>query len=358
MPQTIPRNGTSAALIWVVSDGTAGMRLQAIALAEALQRVRPDWKCDEFCVGPHPLIRAMPRLAAWVPSMPLYGKPAGLSSGQPGGGALSRRPHAGRYPDMMITCGRRMAGFAMAMRRRARADGKSMQIVHIQDPRLPPAMFDALVVPRHDRVRGANVLVTIGSLNRLTLASIQNSMMQLPSRWLGTTRRTSVAVMIGGNNRRYRITPDMADSMADRLADFAHSAGATLMIVASRRTPKGLVERLCARLPAGGAMIPQRDEPNVYPGILGLAQAVIVTSDSVNMASESAITGKPVLIAPWQGANAENPSGESGRIRTFHSNMFAGQHAAPLATSIPNGHFERLDEMDGLTEELLKLLER
>ena len=251
-----------------------------------------------------------------------------------------------------------MAGFALAMRQRAQADGKPMQIVQLQDPRLPPAMFDALVVPRHDRARGANVLVTTGSLNRLTLESIKAAMMTLPSRWLTTTRHTAVAVMIGGDNRRYRITPEMADGMADRLARFAAEAKVTLMIMASRRTPDGLVERLCANLPAGGAMLPLKGEPNVYPGILGLAQAVIVTSDSVNMASEASITGKPVLIAPWQSAAETNPSGEAGRIRAFHDHMFAGNHTAPMAGTIPNGSFERLDEMAGLTEELLAVLER
>ena len=379
MPQTTAIDGTGPVLVRVVSDGTAGMRLQALALAESLQRARPDWKCDEFTITPHPLTRAMPRLAAWLPSMPLYGSTppgrgtgresgretgratgglAGGRAGVPGAASLSRRPHAGRYPDIMITCGRRMAGFALAMRRRARADGKPMQIVQLQDPRLPPAMFDALVVPRHDRARGANVLVTTGSLNRLTLDSIKSAMMALPSRWLTTTRHTAVAVMIGGDNRRYRITPEMADGMADRLACFAAGAKATLMIMASRRTPDGLVERLCANLPAGGAMLPQKGEPNVYPGVLGLAQAVIVTSDSVNMASEAAITGKPVLIAPWQSATDTNPSGEAGRIRAFHDHMFAGSHTAPMAGTIPNGSFERLDEMAGLTEELLTLLGR
>ena len=379
MPQTTAIDGTGPVLVRVVSDGTAGMRLQALALAESLQRARPDWKCDEFTITPHPLTRAMPRLAAWLPSMPLYGSTppgrgtgretgretgratgglAGGRAGVPWAASLSRRPHAGRYPDIMITCGRRMAGFALAMRRRARADGKPMQIVQLQDPRLPPAMFDALVVPRHDRARGANVLVTTGSLNRLTLDSIKSAMMALPSRWLTNTRHTAVAVMIGGDNRRYRITPEMADGMADRLARFAAGAKVTLMIMASRRTPDGLVERLCANLPAGGAMLPQKGEPNVYPGVLGLAQAVIVTSDSVNMASEAAITGKPVLIAPWQSATAANPSGEAGRIRAFHDHMFAGSHTAPMAGTIPNGSFERLDEMAGLTEELLTLLGR
>ena len=82
MPQTTAIDGTGPVLVRVVSDGTTGMRLQALALAESLQRARPDWKCDEFTITPHPLTRAMPRLAAWLPSMPLYGStPPGRGTG-------------------------------------------------------------------------------------------------------------------------------------------------------------------------------------------------------------------------------------------------------------------------------------
>jgi len=362
MPQTRPSThstpgtqGTSAR-IWVVSDGTAGMRLQSVALAEAMVRARPGWTFDDFIITPHPLIRALPRLGAMLPGLPLYGATQATNAG--GRGALARRPHAGRYPEILITCGRRMAGYALALKRRARAGGQPMQIVQLQDPRLSPHLFDAVLVPRHDRVRAPNVLVTTGSLNRLTLASIHTAMMEMPSRWLETTRRTAVAVMLGGDNRRYRVTPEMGDAMADRLAAFARASGAMLMIMASRRTPDGLVEQVCTKLPPDAVMLPQKGEPNVYPGILGMAQAVIVSADSVNMVTEAAVTGKPVMIAPWQPATAANPSGEAGRIRAFHEHMLAGGHSVPLSTTIPNGRFERLDEMADVTESLLQLLGR
>jgi mitochondrial fission protein ELM1 len=341
--------GTGPVQIWVVSDGTAGMRAQAVALADALRRARAEWDCEEFTVAPHAVVRLLPRLAAWMPGLPLY---AGTT------GQLQHRPQSGQYPDILITCGRRMAGFALALRRRARAAGISTQIVHIQDPRVAPRLFDALVVPRHDRARGPNVLVTTGSLNRLTLGSIQRAMMDMPSRWLGTTRRTAVAVMLGGDNRRYKVSAEMATMMATRLADFAAANAAQLILVASRRTPDGLVENIAAALPADMVMLPQDDEPNIYPGVLGLAQATIITADSVNMASEAAISGKPVMIAPWRAATPENPSGETGRIRAFHDTMFAAGHTVPLGQTIPSGPFDRLDEMDGLATQLLELLGR
>ena len=335
--------------IWVVSDGTAGMRMQAVALADALMRARTDWACEEFTVAPHGVVRALPRLVGWLPGLPLC---AAADS------QLHRLPHAGQFPNIMITCGRRMAGFALALRRRARAAGTPMRIVHIQDPRVAPRLFDALVVPRHDRARGPNVLVTTGSLNRLTLGTIQRAMMEMPSRWLGAARRTAVAVMLGGDNRRYRVNDGMAAAMGARLAEFATANDAQLILLSSRRTPAGLVERITAALPANRVMLPRDDEPNIYPGILGLAQATIVTADSVNMASEAAISGKPVMIAPWRAATPDNPSGEAGRIRAFHDAMFAAGHTVPLGATIPSGPFERLDEMDGLAERLLELLGR
>ena len=340
---------TGPAQIWVVSDGTAGMRLQAVALADALRRARSDCNCEEYSVSPHAVVRFLPRLAAWMPGLPLYATRTGQ---------LQRRPHTGQFPDILITCGRRMAGLALALRRRAHAAGTPTRIVHIQDPRLPPRLFDALVVPRHDRARGPNVLVTTGSLNRLTLGSIQRAMMDMPSRWLGTTRRTAVAVMLGGDNRRYRVTPEMAATMARRLADFAEANAAQLIPVASRRTPDGLVDSITAALPPNQVMLQQDDESNIYPGVLGLAQATIITADSVNMASEAAISGKPVMIAPWRAATLDNPSGEAERIRAFHDAMFAAGHTVPLGETIPSGPFERLDEMDGLAKRLMELLGR
>jgi mitochondrial fission protein ELM1 len=92
--------------------------------------------------------------------------------------------------------------------------------------------------------------------------------------------------------------------------------------------------------------------------VLGLGQAVIVTSDSVNMASEAAITGKPVLVIGWKPPAKDSPTGESGRIASFHKNMVAGGHTAIFDGSIPSGNFVRLDEMADMTTRLLTLLGR
>jgi mitochondrial fission protein ELM1 len=182
--------------------------------------------------------------------------------------------------------------------------------------------------------------------------------MDLPTRWLSAARMNAVTVMLGGDNRRYAITPEMTGHMGEQLALLARTTRSKLMLIPSRRTPGGLIDSITAALPDGSVLTPAEDEPNVYPGVLGLGQAVIVTSDSVNMASEAAITGKPVLVIGWKPPAKDSPTGESGRIASFHKNMVAGGHTAIFDGSIPSGNFVRLDEMADMTTRLLTLLGR
>ena len=351
------RPATTGTALWVISDGTAGMRLQAIGLAEAMKRQRPELVISEFQADPHWLIRMLPRLGHHASFLPLYADAPDITAAQ-------NQPVRGRHCDLLITCGRRMAGLRLALRARARANSTRTQLLHLQDPRLPPALFDALVVPEHDRARGHNVITTTGSLNRLTRKSIQRSMTDLPTKWLVRDTVPCVVVMLGGDNRRYKISPEMVAAMAVRLRAFAQSEPMRLVLIPSRRTPAALTETLGAELGETDIHIVSPDEANPYPGILGVADAIIVTSDSVNMASEAAITGKPVLIAGWNaaaGATTDRVAanvGERGRIAAFHRRMIAAGHTAPLAAELPRAPFTALDEMDAVCKRVFSVLGR
>ena len=92
------------------------------------------------------------------------------------------------------------------------------------------------------------------------------------------------------------------------------------------------------------------NDKNPYPGILGIASAIIVTSDSVNMVSEVTVTGKPVLIAEWQA--------ETGRIQAFHVAMMKAGHTEPLGENIPQTKFTPLFEMPLILRRVTDLLLR
>ncbi len=336
--------------IWVLSDGTAGMRLQAIALGDALVAADAHNQTnlvDVILTLPW-WARRFPRLAA---ILPLSWLRAGLRAGIKAG----RHPASGQpdlsagMPDIAITCGRRMAGISIAIRRLGKAGGADTRTIHIQDPRLPPDYFDVLVVPQHDPARGPNIVTSLASLNRLDPAKIKQAAARLTSKWTSLPTPL-VAVMLGGTNRRYRISADMADEMAARLANFAAKTGASLAMITSRRTPVDLLDRLTSSLDKTRYAVLDQHDDNPYPGILGIADAVIVTSDSVNMISEATVTGLPVLIADWQR--------ESGRIGAFHDAMMAAGHCAPLADTLPKKGFLPLNEMPEIAKAVLMRLGR
>jgi uncharacterized protein len=324
--------------IWVISDGTAGMRLQAIALGEALiaTDTTNQTSLDDIIIKPSWWLRHLPRLVPFLPKALLSPWLRSI------GGRLSKDK-----PAIIITCGRRMVGTSIALNRLSKAYAVGTRTIHIQDPRLPPHYFDILIVPQHDPARGANVLTSMASLNRLDMPKIADAANQLGEKWR-TLPAPRVAVLLGGTNRRYAISAMMAKYMAKRLADFATKTGASLALIPSRRTPANLVTQLTAALGSLPHAVIDQAENNPYPGILGLVDAVIVTSDSVNMISEATITGLPILIAEWQS--------ETGRIGAFHDAMMAAGHIAPLRDQIPQDGFTPLVEMPEIVKSVLARL--
>lgn len=315
----------AATTVWCVTDGTAGMRYQALSLAAIMGWDQyPAFR--DIVVAPHPLLRYLPRLGLRAPNLPLV---------QDRNSPLDTINKNNGYPSIMVTCGRRMAGISIAMKTRANRAGACMTTIHLQDPRLNPACFDILLVPHHDRVRGENVIVTKAALNRMSQSLIAASANTLPQHWQAAAS-PRVAVMIGGDNRRYKISHSMTKHMAQQLAAFATTNNAKLFLVPSQRCPDHVLSYLQTALTSEYCMIANNDQPNPYPGILAMADAVIVTSDSVNMASEATSTGKPVLIAYWRA--------ETGRIAEFHQTMQDSNHTAPLTRLLPAGPFLPLDE--------------
>jgi mitochondrial fission protein ELM1 len=335
--KTTETNGKNSQ-IWVISDGTAGMRLQAIALGDALivADVTNQTSLDDIIIKPSWWLRHLPRLVPFLPKALLSSWLGSI------GGRLSKDK-----PAIIITCGRRMAGTSIALSRLSKANAVGTRTIHIQDPRLPPHYFDILIVPQHDPARGANVLTSMASLNRLDMTKIADAANKLGEKWRALPA-PRVAVMLGGTNRRYGISAMMAKDMARRLADFATKTGASLALIPSRRTPANLVTQLTAALGPLPYAVMDQAENNPYPGILGLVDAVIVTSDSINMISETAITGLPILIAEWQN--------ETGRISAFHDAMMAAGHIAPLRNQLPQGGFTPLFEMPAIVKSVLARL--
>jgi mitochondrial fission protein ELM1 len=155
-------------------------------------------------------------------------------------------------------------------------------------------------------------------------------------------------VLIGGTNRAYRMTPALTHALAERLAALARVDGAGLAITPSRRTGAENLAILKERLSGLPAVIWEFCGENPYFGFLGLADAILVTADSVNMVSEAASTGKPVLVAALEGGNA--------KFRAFHESMRNAGHTRPFQGRLERWQPPPLDETGRVAAEVKRRL--
>jgi mitochondrial fission protein ELM1 len=118
----------------------------------------------------------------------------------------------------------------------------------------------------------------------------------------------------------------MAARISASLSALADSHGCGLMITTSRRTGARLMAALAPLANRADTVLWQGDGPNPYLGFLGLADAIIVTADSINMVSEACSTGKPVHLLPL-GAESRRRAAflqvilASGRARAFNGSL-------------------------------------
>lgn len=257
---------------WIVTEGLLGTENQCRGLAEAL--------------GLNPVIKRVTLRAPWRQLSPWlrFGHGCALAAGSD-----SIDPP---YPDLLIASGRKAIGVALHIKKKS--GGKTF-LVQVQDPRIDPKNFDLVVVPQHDPARGANVIVTKGAMHRVTADKITAEMAKFPQ--LAQLPGPRVAVLIGGNSQAHRMT---ADVTARLIADLK-KLDASLMVTASRRTGEDNAKALRAALQGPRTFFWDGTGENPYFALLGYADVIIVTEDSVSMTSEALSTGKPVYTAALEG---------------------------------------------------------
>jgi mitochondrial fission protein ELM1 len=283
---------------WVVTDGKIGMEIQCIGLAEAL--------------GFEPVVKRIQVRRPWRWLPPLW-VPNPLGSLGPKKDNL-----APPWPEVLIASGRQSIAVSIAIRRAAAGRCFTVQI---QNPVVDPALFDVIVTPRHDRLQAPNVISTLGAMNRVTPARLAEAAGHFAPQWADMPRPL-IAVVLGGNNKVFRFTKSIGEQLGRRLAELARKHHAGILVTPSRRTPPDVLAALSEALQGLSAQIWDGQGENPYLGYLALADAIVVTADSVNMVSEAATTGKPVYVVELPGGSRKfrefhTALREAGKTRTF-----------------------------------------
>jgi len=311
---------------WVITDGKAGHVTQAMGLAEAM-----GFDTVEKTILPAIPWRWLPA-AFWPRGVSGLGGEVDLLSGAP--------------PDLIISCGRHAVGPALWVK--SRGTGRSFH-VHVEHPRVDPRRFDLIASPKHDGLEGPNVIPVMGSLHRVTPQKLSAAAAEFEPR-LAQLPHPRVAVLIGGNNSVYRLTSAVTDQLADGLHRLTQEFGAGLMVTASRRTGAAEEARLRDRLADLPCMFWGGTGDNPYLGYLGSADAIVVTCDSVNMASEACSTGKPVYVV-------ELESHRDSKFAAFHRSLADAGITRAFDGTLDRWTYEPLDETARVAAELRRRME-
>ena len=202
----------------------------------------------------------------------------------------SNDPLGPPWPRLIVSVGRQSVATALAVKR---LSNQSTYAVHVQDPKVSAHRFDWIVAPKHDGLSGPNVTTTLGAVHGITpvrLAAAKerftNLIDHLPS--------PRVAVLLGGNSRAFRFTAVDAERLGRSLAAMARKNNGSLLVTPSGRTPSESMTALQRAIFGVPQVIWDGTGDNPYLAFLGFADAIVVTSDSVNMITEAAGTGKPL----------------------------------------------------------------
>jgi mitochondrial fission protein ELM1 len=303
--------------IWVLSDGKAGDELQCVGVAERLG-VTPEIR------------RVAPRAPfAWLmPRGPIDPREAPDRPGSP-----IRAP----YPDIVIASGRRAVPYLRAVKK---ASNGATFTVFLKDPRTGTGAADLIWVSGHDRLRGENVLVTTTSPHRLApdkLAQARNN----PPAAIAALPSPRAAVLVGGDSRHHRFTPDDIARLAARL-DALAASGVALMGTPSRRTQVPLREAVSAVFARHGGWMWDGTGDNPYLALLANADTVVITADSTNMIGEATATGVPILLF--------EPQGGHGKLRRFTNALTREGAVHPFEGRLAGSRYQPVDSTGLIAE--------
>ncbi|MEL6679439.1 MAG: ELM1/GtrOC1 family putative glycosyltransferase [Pseudomonadota bacterium] len=272
--------------IALATDGRPGNLVQAQGLAEAIGRLR------SVHIAPYET---------------------------PRDGTFFRPPDVG-LAKLVIGAGRK--GNILAARLRS----SRCRAIAILRPPVPGLRYDAVIAPAHDAYRGA--IETLGAMNTLTPERIAEAGRTTP------LPPQTLVVLAGGPSKSATFDARSVDALGADIDRF-RSAGYRVAATVSRRTPVAAHAMLSQRADAG---LWTGEGPNPYPGWLAHAAAVLVTEDSVNMASEVATAGLPLYIS--------GTGRLAAKFQRFHATLADRGISRPAADGPQDWSYPPLREAD------------
>jgi mitochondrial fission protein ELM1 len=308
--------------VWLLMGDRAGDNVQILALGEAL-----GWPLETKRL----VYTSYERLV----NLPFLATLAGIVPEE-------SSPLEPPWPDLVISAGRRNEPVARWIQKQA--PGR-VRLVHVGRPWAPIECFDLVVTtPQYRLPHLPNVLHNDGPLHRVT----RERLAEEAKRWaprLAHLPRPYVAVLAGGNSGPYPFDRASGARLARMVDEFAEARSASVLVTTSARTQADTVEALFAGIRRPSFLFRWAPDAtdNPYFAFLGLADAVVVTGDSVSMMAEACATGRPVYLydtgegktSMRTGPNADHaadaaPHARWRGLQRSHLKAFVYRHAMSL----------------------------
>lgn len=261
-------------VIWLLLDDRVGNRSQCFGVIEALAL-------------PYVIKELEYNLIARFPNQILGASFGGLTK-------KTQMSLKGPWPKLIIAAGRRTAPVAREIKY---LSGGATQLVQMMWPGADGISdFDLVCVPNHDNIPDAkNIFKTTGAASMITATQIAGISQKYEMQY-AQYPNPKFALFCGGSTKNRNFTDEMAIDLGRNASDLANATGGSLLVTTSRRTGDQ-AQVLIDNIEASAKIHQWSDKgDNPYRAFLGVADAIIVTGDSMSMCSEACSTGKPVYI--------------------------------------------------------------
>ncbi|KAM3341467.1 mitochondrial fission protein ELM1-like [Capsicum galapagoense] len=254
---------------------------------------------------------------------------------------LSCEAFAKDGPSLVVASGRDTISISSSIKQLA---PEYVFTVQIQHPRSRLDRFDLVITPRHDYYPltsegqkqipwllrrwitprtspERHVVLTVGALHQAD----SNALKDAAYTWhdeLATLPRPLLVVNVGGPTGHCRYGTDLALELTALLLNIVPTCG-SIRVSFSRRTPCKVSDIIREELGNHPKVrIWNGEGPNPHMGHLALADAFVVTADSVSMLSEACSTGKPVYVigaerCTWKFRDFHRSLKNRGVVRPF-----------------------------------------
>ena len=212
------------------------------------------------------------------------------------------------WPELVISAGRRNEPLIRWIQQQAGRE--NVRLVHVGRPWALHECFDLIVTtPQYRLPEKPNILQNELPLQRVNPGRLGREAALWQGR-LAHLPKPHIAVLVGGHAGPYNFDRENGALLGWHASRMAEKLGGSLLVTTSARTPEAAIDAFAAQL-----RVPHmlhrfvRFEPeaaNPFFAFLGLAQEIVVTSDSMSMLAEAVATGKPTPIfdlARGRGAN-------------------------------------------------------